>query len=368
MTIKAALLCLTCSWPLLGQINTFGSLNLHSMSSENISNQFDSTNLLVFLLKCKNQRMVVSILAAVVSSIVSLIIPEKFESTYVFFPAFSSSISKGIMTEDAGAKNDIVQFGEEEQAEQMLQILNSESIRDRIVAKYNLFEHYEIGADDKYPQTKLIETWEDNVSYKRTEFQSIEIRVLDKDPKMSAAIANDIAALLDSAKNNMIHNRAKQAFDVVSKEYQNMESRMNLIDDSLRWLGEKGITNVEYQSQSLTQEYYKAISQGKKDAARMLKSELDTLGKYGPFYDRLSDQREFELERLLLLRAKYEELQVDATQNVTHKFTVNQAWPAEKKAYPIRWLIVVVSVISTFVLAVLVIIGIENYQRLQTNK
>ena len=306
-------------------------------------------------------------MAVVISSIVSLIIPEKFESTYVFFPAFSSSISKGIMTEDAGAKNDIVQFGEEEQAEQMLQILNSESIRDRIVAKYNLFEHYEIG-DAKYPQTKLIETWEDNVSYKRTEFQSIEIRVLDKDPIMAAAIANDIASLLDSAKNSMIHGRARQAFVVLSQEYLNMENRMNLIDDSLRWLGEKGITNVEYQSQSLTQEYYKAISQGNKEASRMLKSELDTLGKYGPFYDRLSDQREFELERLLLLRAKYEELKVDATQNVTHKFTVNQAWPAEKKAYPIRWLIVVVSVISTFVFSVLVIIGLENYQRIQSNK
>jgi maltodextrin utilization protein YvdJ len=77
----------------------------------------------------------------------------------------------------------------------------------------------------------------------------------------------------------------------------------------------------------------------------------------------MSDQREFELERLLLLRAKYEELKVDATSNVTHKFTVNKAWKSEKKAYPIRWLIVVVSTLSTFILAVLVIIGVENYRR-----
>lgn len=345
--------------------NTFGALNLQIMSTDNAS-QFDSTNLLVFLLKWKKPLIAISAMAAIVSAVVSLIIPEKFESTYVFFPAYSSSISKGVLTEDAGAKNDIVQFGEEEQAEQMLQILNSESIRDKIVAKYKLFEHYEIAEDEKYPQTKLIETWDDNVSYKRTEFQSIEIRVLDKDPKMSAAIANDIAALLDSAKNSMIHSRAKQAFEVVSAEYTNMEARMKAIDDSLRWLGQKGITNVEYQSQSLTQEYYKALSANKGEASRKLKAQLDTLGKYGPLYDRLSDQREFELERLLLLRAKYEELQVDATQKMTHKFTVNKAWPAEKKAYPVRWLIVVVSTISTLILAVLVIIGLENYQRLQT--
>ena len=181
------------------------------MSTEQYNEQFDSTNLLVFLLKWKKQLIIVCAAAAIVSAVVALIIEEKFESTYVFFPAYSSSISKGVMTEDAGAKNDIVQFGEEEQAEQMLQILNSEMIRDRIVAKYQLMSHYEIEKDEKFPQTKLIETWEDNVSYKRTEFQSIEIRVLDKDKNMAAAIANDIASLLDSAKNKMIHDRALQA-------------------------------------------------------------------------------------------------------------------------------------------------------------
>jgi uncharacterized protein involved in exopolysaccharide biosynthesis len=345
---------------------TFGPHNEKIMSeSTSQGNEFDASNLLVFLYAWRKPLLIITLVAAVASAVVSLIIPEKYESTYVFFPAFSSSISKGVMTEDAGAKNDIVQFGEEEQAEQMLQILNSEKIRDRIVAKYNLFEHYKIDPDEKYPQTKLIKTWEDNVSYKRTEFQSIEIRVLDEDPKMAAAIANDIAAQLDSAKNQMIHDRASQAFMVISKEFLDMQSRMKRIDDTLRILGEKGIANVEYQSQSLSQEYYKALSAGNAGAASKLKQEIDTLGKYGAIFERLTDQRKFELERLILLRAKYEELKVDATQNVTHKFTVNQAWPSEKKAYPVRWLIVVVSTLSAFILAVLVIIGIDNLRRLR---
>ena len=62
------------------------------------------------------------------------------------------------------------------------------------------------------------------------------------------------------------------------------------------------------------------------------------------------------------------ELKVDMNQNVSHKFTVNRAWPSEKKAYPIRWLIVVVSTMSAFIFGVLVIIGIENYQRVVSRK
>ncbi|MBD81126.1 MAG: hypothetical protein CL840_19570 [Crocinitomicaceae bacterium] len=333
------------------------------MSIENNSEQFDSTNLLVFLLKWKKPLIIVSLSAAVLSAIVSLIIPEKFESTYVFFPAYSGSISKGVMTEDAGAKNDIVQFGEEEQAEQMLQILNSEWIRNKVVNKYGLYDHYELYEDVAYRNTKLVKMWEDNVSFKRTEFQSIEIRVLDTDPKMAANIANDVAMLLDSAKNKMIHERASQAFLVIEKEYLAMEKRMAEIDDTLKWLGAKGIANAEKQAEMLSQEYYKALGRGDKLASAKLKDKLDTLGKYGPFQEKLIDQREFDMERLFLLKAKYEELKVDKSQNVTHKFTVNKAWPSEKKAYPIRWLIVVVSTVSSFILGVLVIIGIENYRR-----
>jgi uncharacterized protein involved in exopolysaccharide biosynthesis len=333
------------------------------MTIENNSDQFDSSNLLVFLLKWKKQLIIVCGVAAVLSAVVSLIIPEKFESTYVFFPAYSGSISKGVMTEDAGAKNDIVQFGEEEQAEQMLQILNSEWIRGKVVNKYDLYNHYELFEDVEYRNTKLVKKWEDNVSFKRTEFQSIEIRVLDTDKQMAADIANDVAALVDSAKNRMIHERAGQAFLVIEKEYLTMEKRMAIIDDTLRWLGSKGIANAEKQAEMLSQEYYKAIGRNDSRASKILKDQLDTLGKYGPFQEKLIDQREFDMERLFLLRAKYEELRVDMNQNVTHKFTVNRAWPSEKKAYPIRWLIVVISTISSFILGVLVIIGIENYQR-----
>ena len=121
------------------------------------------------------------------------------------------------MTEDAGAKNDIVQFGEEEQAEQMLQILNSEWIRGKVVNKYGLYEHYELFEDIEYRDTKLVKMWEDNVSFKRTEFQSIEIRVLDTDAQMAADIANDVASLVDSAKNKMIIPQSKDESVIANK-------------------------------------------------------------------------------------------------------------------------------------------------------
>jgi Na+/proline symporter len=51
---------------------------------------------------------------------------------------------------------------------------------------------------------------------------------------------------------------------------------------------------------------------------------------------------------------------VDAEQNLPQKFMVDRAYKAEKKSYPVRWLIVLVSTFSAFVLAVLGIIVIQT--------
>ena len=53
------------------------------------------------------------------------------------------------------------------------------------------------------------------------------------------------------------------------------------------------------------------------------------------------------------MKAKYEEAKVDATESLPHTFVINTAYKAEKKTYPIRWLIVVVSTIASLFLAVI---------------
>ena len=85
---------------------------------------FDSTSLIEFFWRWKKPLALIGVAAILISSIVSLLIPEKFKSTVIMFPVQSNAISKALLTEDFSGKQDVLQFGEEEQAEQMLQILN----------------------------------------------------------------------------------------------------------------------------------------------------------------------------------------------------------------------------------------------------
>src|SRR4051812_41348905 len=184
----------------------------------------EATNVFFFIMKWRKPLLIVSAVAAVCAVIFSTeyFIHPKFKSTVILFPASTSSITKAVLEDHAGDKQDILAFGAEEQAEQLLQILNSNEIRDRIVAKYNLYTHYRIDTLQPYPLTNLTSEFNGNITFQRTEFMSVRIDVLDEDPQMAANIANDIASLSDSVRNNILQHRANEALNVVQKAFNDL--------------------------------------------------------------------------------------------------------------------------------------------------
>ncbi len=333
----------------------------------NSQSNFDmsSANLIVFLYKWRKVLIGVSLIAAVISAVVSLLLDNKYKSTVILFPTTTTSISKALIAENNNSKNDILSFGEEEEAEQMLQILQSDEIVSRIIEIYDLMSHYDIDPDGKYKYTNLIREYNSNISFRRTEFMSVEIAVLDRSPDTAALIANNIAALMDSVKNRMQKEIANEALEIVQDEYFAMVAYMTKMEDSLSRIRAMGVHDPEAQAEVLTQEHAIATRMGKPKAAEAIQSKLDILSKYGGIYASIRDNFEWDRKQLSFLKAKYAEAKIDAERSLDHKFVVNSAKAAEKKTYPIRWLIVVSSVISTFLLAIFLIITFQSIKTLQ---
>ena len=87
-------------------------------NSNNI--EFNSFDLIAFVWRKRKVFILVGLLAAIASSIASFMIEEKYESTVTLYPAKSSSVTfNEVITEDQS----VSKFGEEDEAEQMLQIL-----------------------------------------------------------------------------------------------------------------------------------------------------------------------------------------------------------------------------------------------------
>lgn len=331
---------------------------------------FDSSNLVIFLYKWRKPLFIVMVVALVGSWFFSCpwFITPKFKSTVILFPASTSSISKALLTDQSVKGQDLTAFGEDEQAEQLLQILNSNKIRDKVVRKFDLMNHYGIDSTSNYKYSKLLKEYERNITFRRTEFMAVQISVFDKDPQMAADIANSIADLLDSTKNEMQRQRSVKGFKVVETEYNNLKAEVDRIVDSLIVLGSLGVNDVEYQSQVLNQQLAITIMNGNRTAQAALQKKLDILGKYGGIYMSLKNSLEFKTEQLTLLQSKYKEAKVDAEENLPQKFVVSDAYKAEQKSYPIRWLIVLVSIVAALFMAIIVIMIMEKISSYNSHK
>ena len=323
---------------------------------------FDSSSFVLFLYRWRKTIALVTLLSVAASILFSSpwFIQPKFKSTVVMFPVSSNSISKALLSENFGGKTDILEFGEEEQAEQMLQILNSNKIRDNIIRRYQLLEHYNINADSRYRITRLHREYDRNISFRRTEYMAVEISVLDTDPQMAADIANEIAELLDSTKNELQKQRATKAYEIVKNTYFDLRAQVQEMEDSLTFLRKMGVHDYESQSEMINQQLAIEIARGNQAGIKALEEKLDMLARYGGPYVSLRDALEHEKKQLSLIKSKYEEAKVDAEQELPQKFLVNTAYPAEKKSYPIRWLIVSVSTILAFILTILFLILLES--------
>jgi len=257
------------------------------------------------------------------------------------FPASNASISKDLLSQNYSGRQNVYGFGEEQEAEQLLQILNSEPIRARIIEKYKLMEHYEIEPNEKYPLTRLYGAYNSNINFRLTEFMSVEISVMDHDPEYAANIANDISSLVDTVFNSMKKERALKAFLLVEREYLEAAQKLAAMQDSMNYLSAQ-------------------VSENLKTSGDPTNNLIKVISENGALYITMMNMVRYETALVTDLSLKYKEARLESEQNLPHKFVVEQAYPSEKKAYPKKSLIVIVSTLASLLFALIVLIIIDN--------
>ena len=315
---------------------------------------FNSTNLVVLMYKWRKQLIIIPAIGGVLAIIFSMpfFIKPLFESAVVVFPSTTNSVSKALMPQQNGySDEDILEFGDEQQAEQLLQILNSDEIRNKIIKKFDLLHHYNIPEDAEYKNTSLYKAYSSNISFRRTEFMSVEIKVLDTDPDTAALIANNIAGLLNEVKRRIKAERAQKGLEIVQGEYKRIQDEIGLKDEMITNLRYKGVHDYESQAAVISEQLSIAqVSNPNSMGAKTLQSKLDTLAKYGGLYVSLRDELRLLKEEEIRIKIKYSQAKVDVNSDLPATFEVNKAYPAERKTYPKRSIIVIMAVFSTFIL------------------
>ncbi len=321
-------------------------------------NEFDSTNVFMFFIRWWKHLGVICILAAVGAAIFSgpRFITPKFESRVSMFPTTSGSISQSVFVQG----EDFLEYGEIEDAERLLQVLGSVAVRNKIIDRFDLMSHYEISPDSRYRQTDLSRQYESNISSRRTPYGAVEVSVRDKDPAMAAEIANEIAALADTVQNQIRYQRALQAYEIAQKRFQDMQQEVKSLEDSLRRVMRSGVYDIEGQSSMLTRQLAKDVSANNQDGVRALEQRLDVISDHGGAYIFLAAQLKDISETVAYIQRRDHEAKADLENFVSFKFILDEAYEAERKVYPVRWLIVFLVTFAAGFMGVMTLMVYEN--------
>lgn len=334
----------------------------HHIMDEKEHNSYSNKYLCRLLATYRKPLLIILAVAAVLAVVFSspLFITPLFKSTTIIYPTSSNSISKVLISTTYQSEKDIMNFGEDEQTEQMLQVLNSNRVRDKVISRFNLMEHYNIKPDSKYPMTRLNKMYDSRIKFRRTEYNAVKITVLDTDPALSARIANEIAEIFDSTMNQMQKEVAIEAFRIVEQEYNTLVNEMNMLEDSLNTLRKLGVFDYESQVEMLSRQMAVELGKGNAQGVKNLQEQMDILAEYGGASYAINERLDNDRLQLSLVKSKYEEAKVDATEFIPHKFVVTSAFQAERKSYPVRWIVVVITVLSTFLLLVFCIVAYDR--------
>lgn len=327
-------------------------------------NSYNSKYLCKLLIEYRKPVLIILAIAALFAIVFStpFFITPLYKSTAIIYPTSSNSISKVLISTTYQSEKDIMNFGEDEQTEQMLQVLNSNRVRDKVIERFDLMNHYDIKADSKYPYTKLNKLYDSRIKFRRTEYNAVKITVLDADAALAAQMANDITEIFDSTMNQMQKEVATQAFRLVEDEYNTLCAEMAQLEDSLNTLRKLGVFDYESQVEMLSQQLAIELGKGNTQGVSNIQKQLDIIAEYGGASYAINERLDNDRLQLSLVKSKYEEAKVDATEYIPHKFVVTSAFQAERKTYPVRWIIVTVTLLSTFLLLILCIVVFDRYK------
>jgi len=272
-------------------------------------NNYEIKNTVTFFKRHWKLLTAVFVVAAGVSVVASLLVTPRYKSTAILFPTSSNRLSKAILADRYSL--DYMDYGIERDCEYAIQILLSQSMEDDVCRRFNMMEHYGISGDDHQKYFKLHEAYRSNVSVKRTEYLGVEISVLDIDPQWAADIANFMAMNYDTLTSRIQQDRSRDAYGIMQDVCAELERDIRSLEDTLR-----------------------------KDRSRFGVSEL------------ISNKT----QELAELQTRMSQTKVDMARPVSYKFWLDQASPADKKAYPKRAVIVLLGTLGALAMCILVLL------------
>ncbi len=300
---------------------------------------FDNKSIFNLIKKWKKELSLVVIASIILSVIFSsaIFITPKFKSNAIIYPINLST------------------YSEESETEQMLQVIQSQEIRDNIFKTFNLGKHYELDEKDPYFYTYLNKELSENLTFRETKYESVEIELLDKDPQIASDIIDSIIYFYNKKVLFLHQKKSWEMVRITNRDINILKRDIKKFMDSIKNIRKNyGLLDFNIQAKQVSKNYAKG------NISNELINLKNNLAENGELLKGISTSLESKRENLDSVRREYDIHFSDANKVIDYSQIISSPFPADKKTYPIRWLIVVLSVISSLFVSIIAIGFIEN--------
>ena len=305
-----------------------------------MDNNFNNLSLVQIILKWKWHIVIITVAAALCGAIFSssMFITPLYKSEAVAYPA------------------NISPYSDESETEQMLQIISSQSITDSIIEKYDLWTDYKIDKNYKFAKTYMLNEYRSKIKIGKTPYEAVSITVMDKDPFVACNIAKDILNFYDQKVHDLHTQKVAEVVTMYDRQLKEKQRNIDSLKTRLTEIStEYGVTDYSSQSREVTRGYLTVSAK-----AIELKNNLEI---YGAEAVDLRTKIEAEANTYVSTKVDLEQNLRFYYSDLTYSNIITEPFPADKKAFPVRWVVVALSALGALLLSIVVVFVIENRKR-----
>jgi uncharacterized protein involved in exopolysaccharide biosynthesis len=345
----------------------------------------------------------VTVTVAVLSVIISLLLPVWFQATTrLLLPEGSGGSGlSAVLDEFSPAAAALLGSGGGD-TNRYFSILSSRRVMDRVVETFELETEYET-TDGDTPRSSAIEMLRDNVTFViDDEFEFLAIEVFDRDPQRAAKMANFFVAELNRVNSELLSQNAANYRRFMSTSLQDTEASMDsALARMQRFQEEHGVIDLPTQTQTflesiaglraqvlqaeiradvlerqfgpnnaqvraardavdVAEAQYRAALEGSERLLPIPQSDVPELARQ---YAKLKQEILIQGEILKFVRPLYEQARFDEQREKMAVQVLDPAVAPEKKAKPKRSIIVILATASGFLLALIYVLLADAFRR-----
>jgi uncharacterized protein involved in exopolysaccharide biosynthesis len=303
--------------------------------------EFNTGSLYHLAIKWRWHLMVIAIISGLAAGVFSssAFIEPKFKSTAVVYPV------------------NIVPYSNESATEQLLQLFQSADVKNKIIEKFDLANHYGLGDSSKEPNSKLILEFNDNVSVSKTEFESVNIEILDKDPVKACAMVSEMIAETNLKCRQLQREKSQEMLAMYAKQLDIKKTEIDTLKSQISKLRvENNIIDIWAQTKEAT----RGLIASKGGEASRITGKIQEVGAE---LTALNVKLDAALNYYTKIKATYDDITGDLNKELTYTNVVTKPFVADTKSYPIRWIIVLSSVLASLFLGFIIISVTEGKKK-----